>query len=166
MKKMKVRHYRDQDKQEILPFVAGFRIELAALKGVNKARDVQNAEEELNEYLNEKSPVFVAEAGDGHLAGYLVCRIVRDVVWAESLYVRPEDRRTGIGSRLYREVERIAKEHGCDTVYNWVHPNNERIIQFLRKLGYNVLNLVEIRKQHPGETLKQKITVDKFQFDY
>ena len=40
------------------------------------------------------------------------------------------------------------------------------MIEFLRKRGYTVLNLIEIRKPYQGETLTQKITVGEHEFDY
>jgi hypothetical protein len=38
-------------------------------------------------------------------------------------------------------------ELGGDTLYNWVLPNNYRSIPFLKKHGYDVLNLIEVRKR-------------------
>lgn len=72
----------------------------------------------------------------------------------------------GIGSALYVEAERLAQEFGGDIVYNWIHPNNDRIISFLKKRGYNVLNLIEVRRARPGEETAQKIKVGKHEFDY
>ena len=63
-------------------------------------------------------------------------------------------------------LEIIAEEKGSNTVYNWVHPNNFRSIPFLKKRGYNVLNLIEVCKKRPGEKLTQKIKVGNFEFDY
>ena len=93
--------------------------------------DLEAAKKELAGYQEANFPIFVAENDDGNIGGYLVCRVV-DVVWAESLFVSPEFRRKGIGSALYAEAERLAQELGNDTVCNWVHPNNDKIISFLR----------------------------------
>lgn len=60
----------------------------------------------------------------------------------------------------------MAKRLGGDTVYNWVHPNNDKIIPFLLKRGYNVLNLIEIRKPSGNEFLTQKINVGKYEYNY
>ena len=64
------------------------------------------------------------------------------------------------------EVEKLAESLGGDTAFNWVHPNNDSIIAFLKKLGYSVLNLIEVRKPWKNETPFQKITVGKHDFDY
>lgn len=163
---MIIRDYQDQDKDAILPLIANFRVELANLKGLNRNQDLTGAETELQDYLEEKFPIHVAVDENDEIVGYAVCRIMSGVVWAESLFIRTSDRRRGIGYQLYQSIESLANELGNDTVYNWIHPNNDKIINFLRKIGYNVLNLVEIRKKHPGEVLQKKIVVDKFKFDY
>ena len=75
-------------------------------------------------------------------------------------------RRKGIGSDLYDEAEKLVKTLGGDTVYNWVHPNNEMSIPFLKKRGYDVLNLIEIRKKRPNEKITQEINVGNHEFKY
>ena len=55
---------------------------------------------------------------------------------------------------------------GEDTVFNFVHPNNEGMISFLRSKGYTVLNMIEIRKPYKGEKLTTTVSVDSHLFDY
>ena len=76
---------------------------------------------------------------------------IRDRVWVESIFVREEYRRQGVAAALHGKAEEIAASYGNDTVYNYVHPNNHRMIEFLRKRGYTVLNLIEIRKPYQNE---------------
>ena len=87
-------------------------------------------------------------------------------MWVESIYVLPEFRRQGVAAALFRKAEELAAAYGEDTVYNFVHPNNNGIIEFLKSRGYTVLNLIEIRKPYTGEKLTRKIQVDENQFDY
>ena len=84
----------------------------------------------------------------------------------ESIFVREEYRRQGVAAALHGKAEEIAASYGNDTVYNYVHPNNHRMIEFLRKRGYTVLNLIEIRKPYQNEKLTQTITVGEHEFDY
>ena len=53
-----------------------------------------------------------------------------------------------------------------ETVFNYVHPNNDKMIEFLRSKGYTVLNLIEIRKPYKEEKISTIIKVDKHTFDY
>ena len=84
----------------------------------------------------------------------------------EHLYVREEYRRRGVATLLFEKAEALAAAMGEDTVYNFVHPNNLGMIEFLRSRGYTVLNMIEIRKPCPGEELKATIPVGDAVFDY
>lgn len=163
---MRVKGLHEEDIQETAELVARFRVELSNLRRMNKKPNITAAVEELNEYVDNGFPVFIAENDQKVIIGYIVCRIDRDVVWAESLYVAPEYRRRGTASILYERAEQLARKLGSETVYNWVHPNNEKIISFLDKKGYNVLNLIEVRKSTAGEKINQKIRVDAHEFNY
>ena len=145
--------------------VALFRVELRSYKGIISKPNIEAGREEMEEYLSAKFPVFAAIV-DGEYSGYAVCRVDSEVVWVESIFVKEEYRRYGIASALHSKAEEIATYYGDDTVYNYVHPNNHRMIEFLRKRGYTVLNLIEIRKPYKGEKLTQTITVGEHEFDY
>ena len=145
--------------------VALFRVELRSYKGITSKPNIEAAREEMEEYLAAGFPVFAAIV-DGAYAGYVVCRVDSEVVWVESIFVKEEYRRHGVATALHSKAEEIAASYGEDTVYNYVHPNNHRMIGFLRKRGYTVLNLIEIRKPYKGEKLTQTITVGEHEFDY
>ena len=145
--------------------VALFRVELRSYKGIVSKPNVDAGREEMEEYLAAGFPVFAAVV-DGEYAGYVVCRVDGEVVWVESIFVKEKFRRKGVASSLHSKAEEIAASYGEDTVYNYVHPNNHRMIDFLRKRGYTVLNLIEIRKPYKGEKLTQTIPVGEHAFDY
>ena len=148
-----------------VPLAAAFRVALNGYRGVESAPDPDAARAELLEYLEKGWPVYIA-AETGRAVGYLVCRVDEPCVWAESLYVSPAYRRKGAATLLFRQAEALAASYGEDTVYNYVHPNNEGVIAFLRSLGYTVLNLIEIRKPYAEEKLVRTVRVDGQTFDY
>lgn len=145
--------------------VALFRVELRSYKGISSKPNITQGYEEMNEYLVTGFPVYVAVV-DGVYAGYMVCRVDGETVWVESLFVREDYRHKDVATLLHKKAEEIAASYGEDTVYNYVHPNNHAMIAFLRKHGYTVLNLIEIRKPYQGEKLTQEITVGEHTFDY
>ena len=163
---MQIRKARTDDEKQLIRLIAEFRVTLARLRGRTSKPNLEAARRELTEYQSQVYPVFVAESDDSKIVGYLICRVDGDVVWAEQLFVLPEYRREGVGSALYSQAERLCQEVGGDTVYTWVHPNNNTIISFLQKRGYSVLNLIELRRAWPGEEPNQKIRVGDHEFDY
>jgi GNAT superfamily N-acetyltransferase len=162
---VKVRSANPSDEQGLVRLIAEYRASMAELRGRARPLDLGAAGDELAEYARKGYPIYVAEEDSASLVGYLVCRVDGDVVWAEALYVAPEYRRRRIGSTLFAEAERLAQELGSDFPYNWVDPENSRIIRFLAKRGYSVLNLIELRRPYPAEKLTQKIIVGSHEFD-
>ena len=154
-----------EDADRLAPLVAAFRIQLMSFKGVKAQPDAEAGKEEILGFLNSGFPVY-AVADNGVLAGYIVCRIDEPCLWVEHIFVREDFRRRGVASLLFRKAEEIAASMGEDTVYNFVHPNNEGMIRFLASKGYTVLNMIEIRKPYKGEKLTTTIHVEKTAFDY
>ena len=154
-----------QATNDLAQMVALFRVELRSYKGIVSKPNVEAGREEMEEYLVAGFPVFAAMI-DGKYAGYVVCRIDSEVVWVESIFVKEEYRRHGVATALHSKAEEIAASYGEGTVYNYVHPNNHRMIAFLRKRGYTVLNLIEIRKPYANEKTTQIIKVGENEFDY
>ncbi|MBU5311394.1 GNAT family N-acetyltransferase [Tissierella carlieri] len=163
---MIIRLPKFEDEKKISILIAKFREELKELKGIKSSINIEQGREEFKEYMEAKYPIFVVEGDRKELLGYLVCRIDDSVVWVESLFVSHDSRRKGVASKLYQKAETIARELGEDTVYNWVNPNNDKMISFLAKRGYNVLNLIEIRKPWKDEALIQKIKVSDHEYNY
>ncbi|MDE5891603.1 MAG: GNAT family N-acetyltransferase [Acetatifactor sp.] len=162
---MKIVEITPSNAEQTAELVADFRVTLKSYKGIMAKPDIDAGKEEMEEYLASGFPCFVA-VYNGEYAGYLVCRVDEPCVWVESIYTKPEYRRHGIASALLAKAEEVARGYGEETVFNYVHPNNYGMIQFLRRHGYTVLNLVEIRKPYTGEKLTQKINVGNQEFDY
>lgn len=147
---MEIKRIGADDVDALAPLDADFRVALRSYKGDVVQPDVQAGREELLYYLEKGYPIFAA-VEQGQFLGYAVCRIDDGCVWAEALYVRPEYRRRHVASALFDCAEALARSYEQDTVYNYVHPNNDGVIAFLRSRGYDVLNLIEIRKPYAGE---------------
>lgn len=162
---MKIRKALYQDGELVYPLMAAFRRELRQLKGLSTEIAAADIRDEWEDAHRGGSPVFLCMEGTA-CVGYLVCRVDAPAVWVEALYVTPQARRTGAATALFHEAEALAARYGENTVYNYIHPNNHAVIAFLDKLGYRVLNLVEVRKPYPGEPPRSPIQVGEHQFEY
>ena len=161
---IEIKEYNEQYFDKISELLASFRVVLEGFKGNIKDPDINSAKEELRDYINGKWPIYIALV-DNKPVGYILLK-VDGVVWVEHIYIKEEYQRQGIGSLLYSKAEEYSSKLGCDTLFNWVHPNNDKIISFLKSKGYTVLNLIEIRKPFKGEKPHKKIKVDNNEFDY
>jgi GNAT superfamily N-acetyltransferase len=164
---LRIRQATPGDREILKELILRFRKEVAQYRAPSTSSfSLVDAQSEVEDYFEKEYPIFVAQDAKGRIVGYLVCRVQDDVVWAEQLYVLPEERRRGIGSSLYEHVEHLAMDLGSQTPYNWIDCTNDPIICFLRKRGYTVLNLLELRKPRSGERLDRKITVGEEEFYY
>ena len=163
---MKVRPAEPEDQDDLIRLVSEFRITMSRFRGSAPPPDLPAAERKLLSYQLPECEVYVAESDDQSLAAYMACRTQGDRVTVEMLYVMPEHRRQGVGNMLYDKAEEMALQLGDEPLLNWVHPNNDRFIAFLRRRGYRVLNLIELCKPRSGEGKLQQIKVGKNIFEY
>ena len=156
--------YEDKYFDDVALLIANFRVVLQGFKNIETTPDVESAKEELKEYISEKYPLYIA-IKDNKVVGYILLR-VHYVVWIEHIFVLKEYRRQGIASMLFDKAEEYSNNLQNDTVFNYVHPNNNVMIDFLKSKGYSVLNLIEIRKPFNGEKTTTKVKVGDNEFDY
>jgi GNAT superfamily N-acetyltransferase len=88
---------------------------------------------------------LIAEV-DGQLAGFALFHLTFSTwecqpgIWLEDLFVRPEQRRHGLGARLLGEVAAITIERGY-TRLGWAALDwNEMALGFYRKMGASMLD--------------------------
>lgn len=142
-----------------------FRKELAALRNYQCDADLESAQSEIGFYLSRRYPVFAASV-NGAFVGYAVCRIDDDVVWLESVYVKKEYRNKGIATLLLKKCEEVAAEYGNETLYIYINPDNEPVIGLLNKNGYDVLNLIEVRKKYRDEKTDREYKIGDHTYKY
>jgi ribosomal protein S18 acetylase RimI-like enzyme len=157
---------RDSDRDMLVPLLAHYRVTMSRFHGRALPTNFAEADQVLLGYEGPGFRIFIGENVEEFPIAFLVCRIEEDLVWAETLFVLPDYRRQGVGTALFQQAQLLARELGGETVYNLVHPNNERMIAFLRRQGYQVLNMIEIRKATSNDGDMSRIRVGLNSFDY
>lgn len=69
--------------------------------------------------------------------------------WLEDLFVLPEYQKKGIGTEAVRLAEEIVSGYS-DSMYIEAAARNEAAIRLYRRLGYDCLNTISVRKDFPG----------------
>jgi aminoglycoside 6'-N-acetyltransferase I len=116
---------------------------------------VEEHARELTLILEGKAPVtmplsiFVAEASDGSLAGFLEvdlrshadgCDPLRPVGYLEGWYVAEDQRHRGVGKKLLAAAEQWARSHGCLEIASDTWIDNELSQRVHESLGYEVVD--------------------------
>jgi GNAT superfamily N-acetyltransferase len=87
----------------------------------------------------------------GELVGFARWEERDGTFFGRELFVQPEYRGRGVGTRLQEEVEERVREAGADAFFISVVPHNGRMLAFAHRRGYDTLNTLELRKELGGE---------------
>ena len=131
---------------DFLQLVFEMKIIMSRLNGSEKIVMMSEAVQEAEGYFTENRKIFVYKINN-KMVGYLVLKTEDQVVWLDWLYIDPDYHGKGIASKLFDHAEEFAIKSGNDQLYIWVHPDNHRMLKFLKKKGYDVLNLIEVKKE-------------------
>ena len=132
--------------QEFVDLVLEMRSVMDGLNQSTNNASVSEATQEADSYFSDNRLVF-GIFQDETIVGYSVLKVEDRVCWLDWIYVKPEHRGTKAASELFDYSEKVAKKIGSDQLYIWVHPDNHRMLKFLKKKGYDVLNLIEVKKE-------------------
>ena len=67
--------------------------------------------------------------------------------WINYLAVAPEHRRTGLARQIMGEAERLLREAGCPKINLQVRSTNSEVIEFYRRIGFAVDDVVSLGKR-------------------
>ena len=110
--------------------------------------EVQNADETLEDYNSwtAKGHLFYLIAmGDEYIGFAHLASRGAQIDWLEDLFILPEYQRRGFGSQAVSMLETKVKQYS-ESLYIEVAARNLPAIKLYRKLGYDCLNTITIRK--------------------
>ncbi len=149
--------------QDFVKMVLEMRMVMDHLNKTDSKISYEDAAQEAKGYFSENRQVFGIYQND-EIIGYSALKIEDCVCWLDWLYVKPEHRGTSVASDLFNHAETFAKELGNDQLYIWVHPDNQPMLRFLKKKGYDVLNLIEVKKKKLKPNYKIDIFGNEFRY--
>ena len=136
-----IRVATEADAEEILAIYAKY-IEQTAITFEYVVPSIEEFRGRIRHTL-ERFPYLAAEK-DGKIAGYAYVspfkeRAAYDWSVETSIYVDMEQKRSGIGRRLYEELENILKQQGILNVNACIAYPNPQSIAFHEKMGYAIV---------------------------
>jgi len=148
---------------DLLSLILSFRNELNQLNQIQEQPGLFEINEEAKSYFAINREVFLVKKGN-ITTGFAVLKWEDDIAWLDWMFINNEFRRKGIASFLFDYVESYALKKGSDQLYIWVHPDNDPMLNFLNKKKYNVLNLIEIKKNKNAISKEIKILNNKYNY--
>jgi GNAT superfamily N-acetyltransferase len=150
---IQIRLHTAADAAQLVPlfrcFFALHRQLLGNPQPLGDAEAAETAEKPLNQ---PASWTVVAEDDEsGEILGFARWEEREGAFFGRELFVRPEHRKRGIGTRLWQEVERRVVEAGGDALFVSIVPHNKDVLTVAQRCGYDTLNTVELRKELLGE---------------
>ncbi|WP_297129006.1 GNAT family N-acetyltransferase [Thermococcus sp.] len=128
---------------EFINLYIEFFKELRGKQGWNPHDEVEYQAEALH-YFKRGDIILLAFEGD-RAAGFIRVSSREDSFWIEELYVRPEFRGKGIGKALVKRAEEEVLKWDI-ALYLFVLPQDKDAITFWKKLGYDMINTIELVK--------------------
>ena len=102
--------------------------------------------------LRVRPDLFLVGVLDGQIVASVMAGYEGHRGWLNYLAVAPEHQRHGLGRAIVREAERLLREAGCPKINLQVRAVNDGVIEFYRRLGYAVDEVVSMGKrlEHDG----------------
>jgi len=83
---------------------------------------------------------YVSRSEKGTCTGFIHVVSKKESYWVDMLAVRPRYQGKGIGQRLMRVAERLARRNGKDRVSLFVNSGNQGGIRFYQRNGYRIMH--------------------------
>ena len=102
--------------------------------------------------LRVRPDLFLVGVLDGQIVATTMAGYEGHRGWLNYVAVAPEHRRLGLGRAIVKEAERLLREAGCPKINLQVRTANDGVIEFYRRLGYAVDEVVSMGKrlEHDG----------------
>jgi ribosomal protein S18 acetylase RimI-like enzyme len=97
--------------------------------------------------LNVQREMFLVGMIDGAIVATVMAGYEGHRGWINYLAVHPDCQGSGIGKLIMEEAEKLLREMGCPKINLQVRSTNVHIIEFYKKIGYKIDNVVSLGKR-------------------
>jgi ribosomal protein S18 acetylase RimI-like enzyme len=137
MGRMRIRPYQPEDETAVIALWSSCGLVVPHNNPVaDIRRKLLTARELFLVGILDSAPIATVMAGyEGHRG------------WINYLAVAPAHRRQGYGRQLMEHAERLLRERGCPKINLQVRSTNHEVIEFYRRLGFSVDEVLSMGKR-------------------
>lgn len=133
---------------EIRPFQSGDEPPVIALwHKCDLIRPWNDPKKDIRRKLRGQPDWFLVGVVDRELVASVMVGYEGHRGWINYLAVDPKYRRQGFGRQIMMEAERLLRQRDCPKINLQVRTNNGSVIEFYRRIGYAVDDVVSLGKR-------------------
>jgi ribosomal protein S18 acetylase RimI-like enzyme len=133
---------------QIRPLQPGDEEHLVALwKRCELVRPANDPHQDILRKLRVHPEWFLVGVLDGQIVASVMAGYEGHRGWLNYVAVDPEHRRRGLGRLIIAEADRLLRAAGCPKINLQVRASNKDAIEFYRRLGYSVDDVVSMGKR-------------------
>ncbi len=103
-------------------------------------------EKDIERKLKIQPEMFLVAETDSRVIGTAMAGFDGHRGWVYYVAVSPEHRRKGVGEALMKQVESELIKKGCTKLNLQVRSSNTGVVEFYKKLGYNIEDHISMGK--------------------
>jgi len=113
----------------------------------NLTRPVNDPRKDILRKLEVNPEMFLVGVIDDRIVATVMAGYEGHRGWINYLAVDPKHQRKGLARQLMNEAERILREAGCPKINLQVRSTNKDVIEFYKRIGYNVDDVMSLGKR-------------------
>lgn len=137
MNAVHIRTYTPQDEEAVI----------ALWNHSGLTRPWNDPRKDIDRKLLVRSDLFLVAEANGIVVGTVMVGYDGHRGWINYLGVDPECQRQGVGRALMAEAERLLRAEGCPKINLQIRNSNIGAIEFYRRIGYAVDDVVSMGKR-------------------
>ena len=134
---MQIRPFNSDDEQAVV----------ALWRRCDLVRPWNDPHLDIQRKLRVRPELFLVGVLDGQIIASVMAGYEGHRGWLNYLAVAPELQRRGYARAIVAEAERLLREAGCPKINLQIRTSNDGVIEFYRRLGYRVDDVVSMGKR-------------------
>lgn len=120
---------------------------VALWRRCNLVRPTNDPHKDIRRKLHVRPDLFLVGVVEGEIVASVMVGYEGHRGWLNYLAVAPNHQRKGFGRAIVDEAERLLRKDGCPKINLQVRTSNEGAIEFYRRIGFAVDDVVSMGKR-------------------